>query len=141
MEDSESREFDWLDDDVIVRQQPAIAIYRNPVGDVVLRQRGDDFYGDDSWVWFRIEHAPAVAAAILELANLDATALTPGPTLRRTKAKDPTAAGRQRRYREKQKKELTPEPDIFDRDTVTPEDRDVTPEERDTVTPRNGVTA
>ena len=34
--------------------------------------------------------------------------------------KDPTAAERQRKYRERKKKKTTPEPDIFERD-----DRDV----------------
>ncbi len=123
----EGREFDWLEDagDVIVRSQPAVAVYPGPAG-VVIRRQGDHWNGDgDDVIWFTTEHAPAVAAPILEAAGLDPTALAPEPTLRRTKAKDPTAAGRQRRHRERKKKESTPEPDIFGRD-VTPEDRDVT---------------
>ncbi len=122
-------EFNWLDDadEVIVREQPAIAVYTNPAGDVVLRQRGED----DAWIWFAPDHARAVAVAILEAAAFDATVLTstPEPT---PKSKDPTAAGRQRRYRERKKKESTSE--LFHSD-----DRDVT--ERDTATDRDGGAA
>ena len=132
----EAHTWNWREDagDVIVRAQPAIACYLNPAGDIVLRQHGD-YFDDDAWIWFAVEQAPAVAAAILEAAGLDATALAPEPT---QKPKDTTAAGRQRRYRKRQKKELTLEPDIFDRD-----DRDVTRDvtDRDTVAARNDVTA
>ena len=130
------REFDWLDADVIVPQQPAIAVYLNPTGDVVLRQRGD-LYDDDSWCWFRIERAPAVARAIIETAGLDIAELMPEPTRIGSKPKDPSAAERQRRYRERQKKESTPEPDIFGRDVTA---RDVT-DDRDRDVPCNGNAA
>ncbi len=116
----EGREFDWLEyaGDVIVRSQPAVSVYPGPAG-VVIRRQGNYWTGDgDDVIWFAAEQAPAIAAAILEAAGLDATALDPEPTLRRTKAKDPTAAGRQRRHRERKKKESTPEPDIFDRDVA-----------------------
>ena len=122
-------EFDWHDaNEVIVREQPAIAVYINPAGDIVLRQRGDCF-DDDAWIWFHPEHAAAVAAAILEAAALDAPVSTPEPTQVDSKPKDSTGAGRQRRYRERKKKESTSE--LFDR-----EDRDVT---RDTVTGKGGA--
>ena len=134
--DSAGRAWDWQDDadDVIVRGQSAIACYLNPAGDIVLRQHGD-YFDEDAWIWFAVEQAPAVAAAIIEAAGLDATALAPEPT---QKPKDTTAAGRQRRYRKRKKKEPSPEPDIFDRD-----DRDVTRDvtDRDTVTGRDGATA
>ena len=80
--DSNGRAWDWSDDadDVVVREQPPIAAYRNPSGDVVLRQRGDCF-DDDAWIWFGVDHARAIAAAILEVAGLDATALGPEPDI------------------------------------------------------------
>ena len=123
MSADESHVFDWaaLHDagDVVVLEQPAIACYLNPRGAIVLRQDTDDDY----FVWFRPEHAAAVAAAILEAAGLDGTKLASGgaTTCGTTRPKDPTAAERQRRYRESKKERPAPEPDIFDRD-----DRDVT---------------
>ena len=65
------REFDWLEDagDVIVRSQPAVAVYPGPSG-IVIRSRGDLWSDDgDGVVWFAVEHAPAVAAAILDAAG------------------------------------------------------------------------
>ncbi len=79
MSADESREFDWLEDasDVVVREQAAIAIYPGPAG-VVIRRQGDQLYGHgDALISFSVEHAPAIAAAILEAAGLDATALAP----------------------------------------------------------------
>ena len=133
MEDTENRDFDWADDDddVIVPGQPCIACYINPRGDVVLRQHGDGFHDDDSWIWFGVEHAPVVARAILQVAGCNLTVLPPVAPQSRTGPRDSTAAGRQRRYRERKKRESTP--DVFDRD-----DHDVT--ERDTVT-RDGQEA
>ena len=64
------RDFDWRDDDVIVPQQLAIAVYRNPAGDIVLRQCSDGFY-DDAFSWFHPKHAQAVAAAILDAIDRD----------------------------------------------------------------------
>ncbi len=132
----EGREFDWLEDpgDVVVRAPSAVAVYPGPAG-VVIRRPGDHWNGDgDDVTWFTTEHAPAVAAAILEAAGLDATALAPAPTRVGSKPKDSTAAGRQRRYRERQKRESPP--DIFDR--ADRDDRDVT--DRDTAT-RDGKAA
>ena len=131
MTDGEGRPWDWHDDadDVIVPDQPPVACYVNPKGAVVLRQRDDWPSDDDPIIWFAVEHAPAVAAAILDAAGIDATALAPEPAQVASKAKDPTGAERQQRRRRK-KKESTP--DIFDRD-----DRDG---DRDTVT-RDGLAA
>ena len=120
MPDTERIEFDWHDtDEVIVREQPAVAVYLNLAGDIVLRQQGDVF-DDDAWIWFHPEHAAAIAAAILEAAGLDAPVLTPSQTTDAVLPKDPTAAERQRKYRERKKKKPTPEPDIFERDVTDP---------------------
>ena len=122
MMDSESRDFHWLEDagDVIVRSQPAIAVYPGPAG-VVVRRQGE-LYGDgDEVVWFAADQAPAVAAAILAAAGFDPPVLASGTTRvdSKPKGKDPTAAERQRRRRKRQREE--PTADIFDRD-----DRDST---------------
>ena len=116
MVDSESRDFDWLEDasDVVVREQAAVAVYPGPAG-VVIRRQGDQLYGDgDDVISFSVEDAPAVAAAILEAAGLDATVLASGTTRvdSKPKGKDPTAAERQRRRRKRQREE--PTADIFD---------------------------
>ncbi len=131
----ESHEFAWaaLEDagDVVVAEQPPVAVYTNPKGAVVVRQRGDDRDDDDAWIWFAPEHAPAVAAAIMAAAGLDATDiadLAPEPAQDASKPTASTAAERQRRYRQRKKKE----PALFDGD-----DRNVT--ECETVTPRNGL--
>ena len=104
----ESHEFDWLDDgdDVVVRSQPAIAIYAGPAG-VVIRRQGE-LYGDgDDVVWFSVEQAPVIAAAIMAAAGLDATALTPEPIPAGSKPKDGTGAERQKRYRERKREGVT----------------------------------
>ena len=128
--DSKGRPWDWSDDadDVIVPEQPAVACYTNPAGDVVLRQRGAWNDDEDAWIWFSPEHARAIATAILQVAGYEATARAPVPKSAQngSKPKDPTGAARQRRRRERQKE---PTLDI-DRDQA----RDVTAEDRDTVT-------
>ena len=99
--DGAGRDFDWSDVVIVVAEQPATACYLNPAGDIVLRQRGADRDDDDPFLWFAPEHAAAIAKAILEAAALSATAPATEPTQRPSKAKDPTAAERQKRYRER----------------------------------------
>ncbi len=126
MSSDESPAFDWADVDVAVPEQAAISVYLNPAGEIVLRQRGDYFIQDDACIWLQVQHAVTVAKAILEAAGLDAGALAPEPIQAGNKPSDPTAAGRQARYRERQKNKPAPEPDIFgrnDHNAVTPEDR------------------
>ncbi len=129
----EGRAWDWLDDadDIIVPDQPPVAVYVNPGAAVVVRQRAPWPDEDDPWIWFAPEHAPAVAAAILAAAGLEPAAVTPEPTpvTRKPKCKDPTAAERQRRRRQR-KKGSPIEPDLLDRD-----DRDGAT--LDPVTPRD----
>ena len=75
--EDEGRAFDWLEDagDLIVRSQPAVAVYPGPTG-IVIRRQGEHWNGnEDDVIWFSTDHAAAVAAAILEAAGLDATAL------------------------------------------------------------------
>jgi hypothetical protein len=62
-DESESH-FRWDDELVVVRGQPAIAVYTNPYGGVVIRQ-GETYPYDDQWVHFAPEHADAIIQAIL----------------------------------------------------------------------------
>ncbi len=128
----EGRAWSWTDDagDVVVPDHPPVAVYVNPEAAVVVRQRAHWPDEDDPWIWFAPQHAPAIAAAILEAAGLDATAMMLESTQVGSKASDKTAAGRQRRYRERKKKDPAIEPDLLDRNAR--DDRDVAE--------RNGVT-
>jgi len=84
--------WDEIEQDVVIRNQPAVAVYTNPNGGIVLRQAGDYGADEDHWVYFDPMHAEAIANAILAAASLDQRADTNSP-------KDSTAAERQRRYR------------------------------------------
>lgn len=104
----------WANEDVIVREQQAIAVYPNGQGDVVIRQSGH-LYEDDVWIVLGPQHAPALARAILEAAcyshqeievELDAVPALPAPR------KDRTAAERQRRYRERRNGHETVTPEL-----------------------------
>ena len=56
--------FDWSDDSaVVLREQPATAVYFNPRGQVVIRQQGEVF-DDDPFVFFNVESLPALIAAL-----------------------------------------------------------------------------
>jgi hypothetical protein len=64
-------DFDWAGadvEDVIVHEQPATAVYRNTVGQIVVRQRDTVGY-PDPYVVISPEVAERVAAAILEQAR------------------------------------------------------------------------
>jgi hypothetical protein len=47
-----SPEFNWLRDreDIVIPQQDAIAVYRNPDGAVVIRQAGKYGVEEDTWI-------------------------------------------------------------------------------------------
>jgi len=127
-----SAEFNWHhDDSVAVRDQPGIAVYRNSVGDITIRQRGDvdpeTYEENDTIVTVTGRNAAALGRAILALAEPDSAPpqlALPAPT-------DRTAAGRQRRYRDRKRDGVT----VTGRD-----DRNVTRDDRngDTVTDRDG---
>jgi hypothetical protein len=65
--------FDWttIEDDVVIPEQAAIAVYNNPNGGVVCRQAGQYGPEEDSWIFFHPSHALALAKAILDKAGLD----------------------------------------------------------------------
>jgi hypothetical protein len=101
-----TNEFDWNSDavTVVARTQQAIAVYQNLHGAVVIREQQGWDEDADTIIVIQPEHARAVAAAILSAAGL-ATDRSPRPP------KDPTAANRQRRRRDRLR-------------DATPEDRD-----------------
>jgi hypothetical protein len=60
-----SDDFKWEPENgaVIVPQQPAIAVYVNPWGQVVIRAAGED-YGEDAFIRVSPEHVPALIAKL-----------------------------------------------------------------------------
>ena len=101
---STSDDFDWnVDDnpDVVVTWQNCIAVYENVAGSIVIRRERAWDEDDDVIILVTKASAPALAQAILRAAGVvmpTAVAIThellPPPP-----AKDPTAAERQRRFR------------------------------------------
>lgn len=56
--------FDWANnEDVLVPEQAAVAVYLNPKGAVVLRQEAD-MGDDDHFVYIAINHIPALIAKL-----------------------------------------------------------------------------
>lgn len=61
-----SDDFDWHGPDatdVVVKHQPAVAVYRNTSEDVVIRQRAD-VPAEDQFVIVTVESIPALIAAL-----------------------------------------------------------------------------
>jgi hypothetical protein len=96
-----SESFRWCNDEtVVVRTQMAIAIYLNPYGELVIRQEGQMHPDEDVWVVIAPDNVPAVIEAMQEaIGTADAPA---------TVTKDPTAANRQRRHRDRHRDGVTP---------------------------------
>jgi hypothetical protein len=77
-----SHEFNWYSDEdtdhIVVRQQPATAVYISPYNEVVIRQQGD-YRDDDHWVHLTKDNAARVASAILKaIAAIELSASAPG---------------------------------------------------------------
>lgn len=64
--------FRWHEaqDEIVVQDQAAIAVFRNVHGGITVRQASQFGASDDHWVCFRPEHAIAIAYAILDNAEL-----------------------------------------------------------------------
>ncbi len=116
--------FDWDKDrdDLVIEEQAAIAVYLNPRGAIVIRQKGEldpETYDTvDSWIIVEPHYGAALARAIMALAPQQGTLALPAPG-------DRTAAERQRRHRERKRN-----------GTVTPCDRDSVTGDRDTISGR-----
>jgi hypothetical protein len=109
-----TKDFDWYgaSESVVVRHQPAIAIYLNPYDEVVVRQQGQ--YDEDQWVYVSTENVPILARAMLEAAGYE-TDQTYGKPL--PKPEPLSGAERQRRYRNKRRNgernaDVTEEPQL-----------------------------
>lgn len=117
---SRSPDFDWYKDleDLVVEEQAAIAVYTNPRGSIVIRQKGEldpeTYDYQDSWIVVEPHYVAQLARAIMALAPQQTAPLAlPAPG-------DKTAAERQRRHRDRKRNgSVTP----CDRDSVTA-DRD-----------------
>jgi hypothetical protein len=132
--------FDWstIEEDIVVPEQAAIAVYNNPEGGVVLRQAGQYGPDEDTTVVLHPSHALRLARAILDRAGLELLAIVPlidkvreangypaesddghgeQPDDANSK-KDRTAAARQRRQREKQRERDSVIDAVTQRDTA-----------------------
>jgi hypothetical protein len=96
-----SPEFDWnprndTDHGIVVRHQPAIAVYTNPHDEVVIRQRDQYDESDDHFVYITEDSVLRVAQRMLDLAGIEfqrkEPLLLPPPS---------NGAERQRRYRQR----------------------------------------
>jgi hypothetical protein len=66
--------FDWSDEDnenVVLRMQPATAIYLNPFGQIVIRQDGG--YDDDTITILNLESVPDFIRRLQDVAQEAAT--------------------------------------------------------------------
>jgi hypothetical protein len=97
---SRSPDFDWYTDrdDLVIEEQAAIAVYTNPRGSIVIRQKGEldpeTYETIDSWIVVEPHYVAQLARAIMALAPQHTAPLVlPAPG-------DKTAAERQRRHRE-----------------------------------------
>lgn len=62
-------EFSWRDLDVIcVRSQPAVAVYKNPRGEIVIRQESQ-FGDDDHWICLQPENVELLAMTLNDIAH------------------------------------------------------------------------
>jgi hypothetical protein len=95
-------DFDWNPDReiIVVRSQPAIAVYLNPHDDLVIRQEGHYGPDEDQWIYITKSSVPKVVQAMLEAAGFE-TANTYGMPLMLPKPERLSGAERQKRYRNK----------------------------------------
>lgn len=64
-------DFDWSPDDpcVVIKSQPALAVYQNPHGAIVIRQESQHHPDEDCYVYLQPENAIVLAEAITALAR------------------------------------------------------------------------
>jgi hypothetical protein len=98
-----SPEFDWnpsndVDHSIVVRHQPAIAVYLNPHDEVVIRQQDD--YDHDQFVYITKDNVLKVVERVLAIAGIQA-AQAQAELLMLPRPERLSGAERQRRYRNK----------------------------------------
>ena len=106
-----SPEFDWnptndTDHSIVVRHQPAIAVYLNPHDEVVIRQQDQYDESDDQFVFVTRDNVLKVAQRMLDVAGIEMamTNMEEGglaEPLLLLKPEPLSGAERQRRYRNK----------------------------------------
>jgi hypothetical protein len=100
----ENDDFDWSNpEDVCIREQAAVACYRNKSGEIIIRQCGGS-YDEDCYVLIAPANVPTLLHAIADTAGINITIGTPGRpvTLLPAPVRAPTShAERQKRYRQR----------------------------------------
>jgi hypothetical protein len=68
---SVSDDFCWGSDNdsIIIPHQPAIAVYFNPPGEVVIRQEGHYHPDEDHWIYIQIENLDPLIAKLQRIAR------------------------------------------------------------------------
>ena len=61
--------FDPKNGDVVVEHQPAIAVYENTAGAVVILQRATDYHEEDALIQLRPEHVEKLIARLRKVAE------------------------------------------------------------------------
>jgi hypothetical protein len=67
--DDDSEEFRWADDIVVIPSQPAIAVYFNPRGEIVIRQEGQYHPYEDQWVYVQVQNLQPLIDTLLRIAR------------------------------------------------------------------------
>jgi hypothetical protein len=98
-------DFDWKPngedyDSIVVKHQPAIAVYQNPHDGIVIRQEGHYGPDEDQFVVVTKDNVPRLVQAMFEAAGFE-TASTYGEPLLLPKPEPLSGAQRQKRYRNK----------------------------------------
>jgi hypothetical protein len=113
-------EFDWnpdndTDHSIVVRHQPAIAVYLNPHDELVIRQQDQYDDSDDHFVFITEDNVLRVVERMLEAAGIEMATAGAEPLLL-PPPKDKTAAERVRHYRNKHRNDdrngVTEEPEL-----------------------------
>jgi hypothetical protein len=67
MDSAMSENFDWNETSIVIHEQPETAVYLNPSGQIVVRQR--QWPDDDSFVYVSPEFAGILVRAIMDAAD------------------------------------------------------------------------
>src|SRR5262249_43008671 len=62
-------DFDWCGADVVIHEQPATAVYFNPNGALVIRQRRD-YPDDDPFVYISADHIDAFMDRLCDIVGI-----------------------------------------------------------------------
>jgi hypothetical protein len=63
-------DFDWSGEDVIIHEQPATAVYFNPQGALVIRQRASDYDYHDPFVYIGPDHIEAFLDKLCDVCGI-----------------------------------------------------------------------